>query len=113
MAVKQIDFRVTNLDCEHDASRLRRSLQDVPGVELLQVSPAACRVRLELDEAQTSPADVELRLSAIGFPVARETEPIGPAPLWKNPKVLASAASGLLVLVGWSLSWLEIPAAVP
>lgn len=111
--MRQLDLRIANLDCEHDASRLRRSLQDVPGVEVLQVSPAACRVRLALDEARTSAADLESRLSALGFPVAREAERIGPAPLWKNPKVLASAASGLLLLIGWSLSWLEIPAAVP
>lgn len=79
--MKQRNLHIVSLDCEHDASRLRRSLQDVPGVEVLQISPVACRVRLALDDSQISPEELESRLSAAGFPVARDTERVG-APPW-------------------------------
>lgn len=111
--MKQLDLRVANLDCEHDVERLRRTLHDVPGVGALKISAAARRVRLALDESQTSTEELKSRLKSGGFPVADGVERVGPPSLWKNPKVLASAASGVLLLLGWSLSWLEIPTSVP
>jgi Cd2+/Zn2+-exporting ATPase len=105
--VKQLDLHVTNLDCEHDAARLRRGFEGVRGVELLQVFSSSGKVRVAFDEAQASADDVKSRLAEIGFPAAREPERLGPPSPWKNPKVLTSVASGVLLVVGWVLSWPE------
>lgn len=110
--MRQVDLRVANLDCEHDAARLRRSLEQVPGVEVLQVLPSSARVRLALDEDRIARGELESRLAASGFPVTKEPMRVGPAPAWKNPKVLASATSGLLLVLGWVLPWLGVPTAV-
>lgn len=107
--MQQVDLRVGNLDCEHDASRLRRELERTPGIEVLQVFPSAAKVRIALDEARTSRAEVETRLAAIGFPVSKERDRPRSLPPWKNPKVLTSVASGILLLTGWLLSWTDIP----
>lgn len=110
--MQQVDLRVANLDCEHDASRLRRGLEQAAGIEILQVFPSAAKVRVALDEARTSRAELETQLAAIGFPVSKERERPKSTPPWKNPKVLASVASGVLLLTGWMLSWTGIPSAV-
>lgn len=107
--MRKVDLRVANLDCEHDASRLRRGLHDIPGVEVLQIIPSAARLRVALDEARTSPEQLESRLTVIGFPVAKKLEQPGPPRPWKNPKVLASLASGVLLATSWALSWTSIP----
>ena len=110
-AADGLDIRVGNMDCEHDAARLRRVAEAIPGVRVLQISPSSGRVRLAIDGG-LSREELAERLEASGFPVAAGGEHVGPPPLLKNPKVLASAASGALLAVGWSLSWLPMPAAV-
>ncbi|MBS0264506.1 MAG: cation-translocating P-type ATPase [Planctomycetes bacterium] len=110
--MQNVDLRVANLDCEHDAARLRRGLERVPGVEILQVFPSAAKVRIALDEARTSRAELESHLAASGFPVSNERERPQSLPPWKNPKVLASVASGLLLLAGWAISWTGVSSAV-
>lgn len=106
--MKNLDLRVANLDCEHDAARLRRTMAQIPGVEVVQIMPQAARMRLQLDEAATSEAALRSHLSENGFPISQSPKE-GPAPPWRNPKVLASVASGLLLGLGWALSYTGLP----
>jgi copper chaperone CopZ len=43
---KQIDFRVANIDCEHDAGAIERGLKKSLGLTGLRVCPKACGVAL-------------------------------------------------------------------
>jgi Cd2+/Zn2+-exporting ATPase len=107
--MQQVDLRVANLDCEHDASRLRRGLEQTPGVEVVQISPSAAKLRIAFDEARTSRKEVESRLADIGFPVSSERgRPPSVAP-WKNLKVVTSVLAGVLLLLGWVASLLGLP----
>jgi heavy metal translocating P-type ATPase len=107
--MQQIDLRVANLDCEHDASRLRRGLEQTPGIEVVQISPSAAKLRIALDEAQTSRKELESRLASIGFPVSNERgRPPSVVP-WKNPKVVTSVVAGILLALGWGTSLLGLP----
>ena len=49
----------------------------------------------------------------LGFPPTGGTAPEGPPAVSRNPKVLLSAASGLLLLVGWLLALGGSPVALP
>src|SRR5690606_19023729 len=100
----QLDLRVQNMDCEHDASRLKRALEGRPDVRIVRILPAAAKVRVEVDEAQLSEEQLEMTLAEAGFPVAKQPSDSGPPPLLKNPKVLSSGASGILLLAGWLLA---------
>lgn len=93
------------MDCEHDAARLRRSLESQSKVELLQILASSGTVRVQADEEKVSQEDVEAQLCSFGFPVQKRREPTGPPPFWSNPKVLSSLISGVLLLVGWLLGY--------
>ncbi|REJ65710.1 MAG: cadmium-translocating P-type ATPase [Planctomycetota bacterium] len=111
--MQQLDFHVNNLDCEQDAGRLRRALDSVQGINVIRVFPSTAKVRVTIDEGVIAQERLETYLSEAGFPVARDRQQVGPPPLWKNPKVLASGASGVLLLVGWLLSWTGMPTGGP
>ena len=98
---QQLELHVANLDCDHDAAALRRGFQNVAGVSDLQVLPKAAKVRVAFDAAVTNAPAIEAHLRAIGFPPqAPRAGSTLPRP-WQNPKVLTSAGSGVLLLVGW------------
>lgn len=103
--MKEYRLRVANMDCESDAARLRRSLESQADIELLQILASSGTVRLTVDENEVSQEDVESRLEEFGFPVQRQGEHASLPPFWKNPKVLAAIVSGVLLLVGWLLSY--------
>ena len=98
---EHLEVRVANLDCENDAARIRRDLGEAPGVSRLEVLPKAAKVRFTFDESLTTPEALQERLRALGFP----PQPRGTAPSiqkpWRNPKVLTSVGSGVLLLAGW------------
>lgn len=99
-----LDVRVANLDCESDAAKIQRALGDAPGVTHLTVYPKAARVAVRFKPGAASADALKDRLRDLGFPPqAAATLPEAPRP-WKNPKVITSAVSGLLLLVGWLLS---------
>ncbi|HVZ18579.1 MAG TPA: cation-translocating P-type ATPase [Terriglobales bacterium] len=98
---KQIDLRVANLDCEHDAAAIERGLKEFPGVNSLKVYPKTARVTLIYDPARTSLDELKGKLQTLGFPPQEGRQIAAPLKPWHNPKVLASVASGLLLLVGW------------
>ena len=109
--MQQLDLRLAHLDCEHDAARLRRAMEGLDGVAIDQLLASAGRVRLTIDETKTSPSALSAQLQQLGFPITRDVE-AGPAPPWRNPKVLASVTSGVLLFFGWLLSLAEVPTGV-
>lgn len=99
-----LNVRVANLDCENDANRIARAMRSAVGVRDVSVSSKAARVVVRYDPAATTEAKIRTTLQNIGFaPQAEMTVAEAPRP-WKNPKVITSAVSGLLLLVGWLLS---------
>lgn len=102
--IESAEWRVSNLDCEHDAAALKRGLSGFPGITDIDVYPKAAKVRVRFDAATTSAAQIQTQLGEVGFPAEEGRElPALPKP-WRNAKVLTSAASGLLLLVGWLAS---------
>ncbi len=99
-----IELRVANLDCEADGAKLERGLRQDAGVRAVHVLPRASRVTVHFDPATTSPDKVRSALVRNGFP-PQEGNAAPPVPRpWRNPKVLASVASGVILLAGWLLS---------
>ena len=99
----ELDLRVGNLDCEHDAGAIERGLQGFPGLLAIRVFPKAARVAVTYDPARTSPDELREKLKSLGFPPQQGRQLAAPPKAWRNPKVLASVTSGLLVLAGWLL----------
>ncbi len=108
-----LETRVRNLDCEHEARAIEKGLQGLPGLVGLRVYPKAAKVALTYSPEATSPEALRQRLRDLGFPPTAGAAPEGPPALWRNPKVLLSAASGLLLLVGWLLALGGLPPALP
>lgn len=107
MSVKQLGLRVANLDCEHDAAAIERGLADFDGLTALRIYPTSAKVVVDYDPALTGPEALEEKLNSLGFP-AQEGMPEQPKP-WHNPKVLTSAASGALLLIGWLIGLAGAP----
>lgn len=101
--VKQLELRVGNLDCENDAAAIERGLNNFPGLNQLKVYPKSAKVSLSFDPEATSPEALKEKLDSMGFPPQTGLSmPEQPKP-WRNPKVLTSLASGILLLAGWLL----------
>ena len=99
----RLELRVGNLDCESDASRIERGLSGLKGITALKVYPKSARVDVEYDAEAVSPDRLRSALRNLGFPPqAGLTMAESPRP-WKNPKVLTSVASGVLLLIGWMM----------
>jgi len=112
MNIRQLQLRVTNLDCEHDAAAIERGLCGLPGLITLKVYPKSAKVRLEFDPAATNAEALQRKLDQLGFPAQKGLEMAGPPKPWRNPKVLTSVASGALLLTGWLIGLAGAPAAV-
>ncbi|NOX61643.1 MAG: cadmium-translocating P-type ATPase [Chloroflexi bacterium] len=105
-----LELRVGNLDCEHDAAALKRSLEGFPGLESLQVYPRSAKVILTFDAHKTDEEAVRDKLEQAGFPPTKGlTMPEQPRP-WRNPKVVLSVISGAFLLLGFVLSLSAAPA---
>ena len=109
---ERLEFRVGNLDCDHDAAVVKRGLISTPGVIDLKVYPKASKLAVTYDPSVTNPVALQTNLDDLGFPVLRDTSLASPLKPWRNPKILTSLASGLLLLIGWLLGILGLPAAV-
>ncbi len=101
MQTKELEFRVANLDCEHDAAAIERGLQDFPGITDLKVYPKSAKVAIAYDPAATQPEIVSEKLVSLGFPAQKGLTMAEPPKPWRNPKVITSVLSGVLLLVGW------------
>jgi heavy metal translocating P-type ATPase len=104
-----VEFRVQNLDCEHDADAIQRGLKGFPGLVGLRVYPRSAKVLLEFDPDTTDAGALRRTLEQLGFPVYEGLEAAGPPVPWRNPKVLTSVASGLLLLAGWLIGSTGVP----
>lgn len=99
--LKTLELRVGNLDCEHDAAAIERGLSGFQGLGTLKVYPKSAKVAIAYDPAATTPEALKEELETLGFPPQTGLAmPEQPKP-WRNPKVLTSVASGVLLLVGW------------
>jgi Cd2+/Zn2+-exporting ATPase len=112
MESNKIEVRVSNLDCEHDAANIERGLEGFPGVVGLKVYPKSAKVSLTFDPDQTNPSILKQKLDTLGFPPQKGMEMAEQPKPWKNPKVLTSVASGVLLLVGWLISLAGAPAVI-
>ena len=108
----RLDVRVANLDCESDARRIERALGNLPGVTSLAAYPTSARVDVQYAPAVISADTLRDALRTLGFPPQVRPEGPGVAQPWKNPKVLSSVTSGVLLLAGWLLSRAGAPSAV-
>lgn len=104
MSTERLDLRVANLDCESDAAKVRRGLENFPGVTDTVVNPTAAKVTVFYDPAATSPETLRDKLDDLGFtPRGGMAIPEPPRP-WRNPKVITSVVSGALALAAWLVS---------
>jgi heavy metal translocating P-type ATPase len=109
MTATALEIRVSNLDCEHDARAIQRGLDGFPGLVTLSVYPKAAKVSLTHAPGATTADAITRKLEALGFPPG-EAAHAGPPSPWRNPKVLTSAGSGLLLLIGWLAAVAGAPA---
>lgn len=109
MNTKQLELRVANLDCEHDADAIQRGLQGFTGLTDLKVYPKSAKVALTYDPALTKPDVLKEKLEALGFPAQKGMEMAEQPKPWRNPKVLTSVASGVLLLIGWLIGLAGVP----
>jgi len=65
MSAKQIELRVANLDCEHDAVAIERGLADFSGLTTLKVYPKSAKVSLSFDPAVTNAKALKDKLDAL------------------------------------------------
>jgi Cd2+/Zn2+-exporting ATPase len=112
MASKGLELRVANLDCEHDAAAIERGLAGFPGLKALKVYPKAAKVTLDYDPAATTPEALREKLEGLGFPVQKGMTMAEQPKPWRNPKVITSVVSGLLLLLGWLISLAGVPESV-
>ncbi|MCQ3975171.1 MAG: cadmium-translocating P-type ATPase [Anaerolineae bacterium] len=107
--VKQLELRVGNLDCEHDATVIERGLTGFPGLVGLKVYPKAAKVALTYDPTSAQPEALKEKLETLGFPIQQRLSMAEQPKPWRNPKVLTSAASGILLLIGWLIGLAGAP----
>jgi heavy metal translocating P-type ATPase len=111
MGDKQLELRVANLDCEHDAAAIQRGLSDFPGLVGLRVYAKSAKVALTYAPDRTSPEAIKENLNTLGFPAqAGRAMSEQPKP-WRNLKVITSALSGALLLVGFIIGRSDAPEA--
>lgn len=106
---KKIELRLANLDCEHDAAAIQRGLAGFPGLSGQNVYPKSAKVALTYAPGQTSPEALKTKLEELGFPPQEGMEMAKQPKPWHNPKVLTSAASGVLLLIGWLFGLSDAP----
>ena len=98
---RQVELRLANVDCEHDASAIERGLRNAPGLLDLRVWPRAAKLRITFDPTAGSIEAYRSILGSLGFP-AQEGRAAPERPrVWRDPKVLTSAASGVVLLATW------------
>ena len=101
MSPNHIDFRVVGLDCESEASAIKRGMGGIQGVVDLQVYVKSAKVGIAFDPSVVSSDDLKNKLNQLGFTV-QEGRALADQPKpWRNPKVISSAISGLLLLIGY------------
>lgn len=109
--LERLELRVANLDCESDAAKIERGLKGLRGLAELTVYAKAAKIGVRYDPSAISPDVLRDALRELGFPAHAGMVAAAVPSLWKNPKVLTSVASGLLLFVGWLLARAGAPGA--
>jgi len=108
-----VEWRVRNLDCENEAKQIRRGLEGTAGLQELKICSSAAKVSAVVDTELLPPEKLKARLEALGFPVSAGREMAELPKPWKNPKVVTSAISGLLLGLTYLLENLGVLSTVP
>ncbi|MFH0989621.1 MAG: cation-translocating P-type ATPase [bacterium] len=99
----RVELRVGNLDCENEAAQIRRGLEHLPGITELRVFPKSAKVMISIDDAQFNLDTLKTTLTQLGFPIL-PSRSVAKAPKpWKNPKVITSVISGIVLGVAYLL----------
>ena len=98
---QQLELRVANLDCDHDAATIERGLRDLRGLLHLQVYPRAAKLKLTYDPSLVDVPTLKVQLRQLGFPAQEGRRAPDRPRFWRDPKVLTSAASGVVLLATW------------
>ena len=109
MSSKQFELRVANLDCEHDAANIERGLAGFAGLTDVKIFPKSAKVAITYNPALTKPETIKEKLETLGFPPQKGMEMAEQPKPWRNPKVLTSVASGMLLLIGWLIGLAGAP----
>lgn len=109
MSTSKLEFRVAGLDCENEAAAIKRGLSRANGVTGVDVLPKSARVKIVYDPDRTDPKALKTLLGSLGFPATEGLEITEQTAPWKNPKVLTSLASGILLLIGWLVALVGAP----
>lgn len=110
--MKKLELRVGNLDCEHDANNIERGLAGFIGLTDLKVYFKSAKVALTYDPSLTELDALKEKLESLGFPPQKGMEMAEQPKPWRNPKVLTSVASGILLLIGWLIGLAGAPAII-
>jgi Zn2+/Cd2+-exporting ATPase len=94
--------RVEGMECASCAATVEKRVSALPGVSKATVNFAAGRLDAEHDPG-LSQEDLEGAVRAAGYGVAK-TEEVERTPFWRTPRVLLTATSAVLFLVGLALS---------
>lgn len=108
-----VEWRVANLDCENEAAKIRRLLENVEGISELKIFPKSAKVVFEIDSSRVKPDNIKEKLSGSGFPVLPSREVAEAPKPWKNPKVITSAASGVILGVTFLLESIAVLPSLP
>lgn len=110
--MKNLTLYVQHLDCENEAAAIDRGLRATKGVRDVKVYAKAAKVDVAFDPSGVTADALVARLASLGFPERRRGEDEGPPALLKNPKVLASSASGVLLAGGWLVGLAGAPSRI-
>jgi Cd2+/Zn2+-exporting ATPase len=97
----KLQVRVANLDCENEAAAIQRAMSRTNGVHEVEVRPTSASVTISFDPAIVTHEALKRQLAEAGYPPVERTDTSKATPPWRNPKVLASLASGGLLGAGW------------
>lgn len=112
-SVTHVEWRVRNLDCENEAAQIRRGLEKLPGLHELKIYSSAAKVAATIDAELLPPEKLKAELETLGFLVSESREMAEMPKPWKNPKVITSALSGILLGVTFLLEKLDVLPTVP
>ncbi len=116
-------YRVTGMDCPSCVTKVETALARLSGVEDISLNYHSQVLRFRLDEAATPKDKVEGTIRSLGFgiedidlqivsgrqPGASEASAANEQPWWTGPKAKLTGFIGLLVGIGFLMSWL-VPA---
>ncbi|MFN8499257.1 MAG: heavy metal translocating P-type ATPase [Anaerolineae bacterium] len=99
---------VTGLTCDQCALRLEHGLTAVPGIVHASANPAAGVLGVQYDVADVTPAEIERKVSDMGYHVRTKDEE--EEPVWvKHRDAFLTAVAGVCLVGGLLTQWLGGP----